>query len=1043
MKTFKRTSLLLLMTLAIVSITTAQVKQKNTTIESKKSESSLSIRTTTERNVTETTVFNKTTLSGIVENQEMEMLNRDSWITWSDEPQEAVGAGNNSDFIVAQRFTPSDLTSFNGQYLSKMKFVPSTASCTYEMRIMVGGNGSNGYNSGTLVRSRMLETGELNIGQWNEIDVLPALQIDASQELWIAYRCISQTGNPAGCDLGPQVAGKGNLIYYDGSWEQISVLDPNITVNWCIQGYIETSAPSVSYPGQVTNLNITAGANQSLNATLTWTNPTLSADGSALNSLDSIIIIRNGEYWSSVTETTVGGNVTWTDNRIYESGYYVYTLIPVNEFGNGLFVKDTVAVGTFCETTVTMTDAWGDGWQGNSIQFKTLTGETVGHAILEEGASGSVTLSMPNVQLNCFWTIGAFPDDVAFVITDPRGNVVYNCPAGGAANLGGIFANYLNACSDNVPEAPANFTAEESNSNVNLSWINPALTTSGSPLTDLTNIVIKRNGKIIHIIENPTIGGNATWTDSTIPVGGEYEYSIVGNNQAGCGESATTNIVLGDVCNIMIHLFDSFGDGWYGNSAINIMKDGTLIGTAKLFSGSYDVDTIMVPLGTLDFVWVAGNNDSECAFIILDKNEIQLYASSGTPVAGSFFVYENTCADAEFATVSGVVTNTTTNEPIADAHMSFTGPMGTTTTTNAAGEYSVEAIVGQNYSVFVTAVDYASLTQTITISETSNVNNFELNPHTCQIPANLQTEVIDLQTVQLSWSNSATITLEAHNVWPDGSGYQMLLDPSANAYGTIFQEIGPLTTSGDAPQSVYDAFEYKIPENADGATTTSNVIIDGVISIDVPAGTYDFCITNPTANDRIWIASNECDPGRQNDFVFESGKHYHFMITESENSDCVILTISNITDRSVRSFNIYRDGIQIAANQSETTYTDEYNFVENQTYCYTVETVCSTGITSELSAEACALISLTSIDSEFAAQLNVYPNPVDNNVSVTGTSIESIKIFNVMGQIVEDIIVTSQDVQNINTSSYDNGVYVFQIVSTDGTTVNKRVIVKH
>ena len=38
----------------------------------------------------------------------------------------------------------------------------------------------------------------------------------------------------------------------------------------------------------------------------------------------------------------------------------------------------------------------------------------------------------------------------------------------------------------------------------------------------------------------------------------------------------------------------------------------------------------------------------------------------------------------------------------------------------------------------------------------------------------------------------ASITLSVGDVWGDGSGYQMLLDADATAYGTIIPETGPI-----------------------------------------------------------------------------------------------------------------------------------------------------------------------------------------------------------------------------------------------------------
>ena len=128
-------------------------------------------------------------------------------------------------------------------------------------------------------------------------------------------------------------------------------------------------------------------------------------------------------------------------------------------------------------------------------------------------------------------------------------------------------------------------------------------------------------------------------------------------------------------------------------------------------------------------------------------------------------------------------------------------------------------------------------------------------------------------------ATTATISLTVGDVWGDGSGYQMLLDADATAFGNEIPAEGPLTKGGDAPAGLYDAFEYKIPVNADGSTTTSNIVINNTITIEVPAGTYDWCIANPTPGDRIWIASAQGNiGGRADDYEFEAGYTYNFTV---------------------------------------------------------------------------------------------------------------------------------------------------------------------
>lgn len=136
-------------------------------------------------------------------------------------------------------------------------------------------------------------------------------------------------------------------------------------------------------------------------------------------------------------------------------------------------------------------------------------------------------------------------------------------------------------------------------------------------------------------------------------------------------------------------------------------------------------------------------------------------------------------------------------------------------------------------------------------------------------------------------AQQVTVILEAHDVWGDGSGYQLLLDADHTAYGTIIPETGALTTSGDADASVYAQFEYKIPTNADGSLSTSNIVYDGSETITIPAGTYDWCVTNPTPGDRMWIAGE----GRADDYVFDDAFIYHFTVAMNGQGDQVTITM--------------------------------------------------------------------------------------------------------------------------------------------------------
>ena len=71
----------------------------------------------------------------------------------------------------------------------------------------------------------------------------------------------------------------------------------------------------------------------------------------------------------------------------------------------------------------------------------------------------------------------------------------------------------------------------------------------------------------------------------------------------------------------------------------------------------------------------------------------------------------------------------------------------------------------------------------------------------------------------------------------------------------------------------------------------------------------------------------------------------------------------------------------------------------------------------------------------------MYPNPANTTVRVEAeNAIESVKVYNVLGALVETIDANGKTV-DVNLSEYKGGVYFFNIRQTDGTVTNQRVVV--
>ena len=165
-------------------------------------------------------------------------------------------------------------------------------------------------------------------------------------------------------------------------------------------------------------------------------------------------------------------------------------------------------------------------------------------------------------------------------------------------------------------------------------------------------------------------------------------------------------------------------------------------------------------------------------------------------------------------------------------------------------------------------------------------------------------------------TGEVTVTLNVPtDIWGDGSGYQMLLDETHSLYGSVIPTTGALSANCSGNEAIYAQFSHKIPENADGNCSTTNMVNSTAVSITIPAGTYDWCITNPTPGDRIWIAaSNGNVGGRYDDYVFEAGNSYTFTVGMFGSNDGVDVTITGGAKNVQRSMGQDNSDCRVAEN---------------------------------------------------------------------------------------------------------------------------------
>ncbi|MDD4277454.1 MAG: choice-of-anchor J domain-containing protein [Candidatus Cloacimonetes bacterium] len=158
------------------------------------------------------------------------------WISWSnnDASGNSIGTNAAAEFDVAHMYDATDLVAYQGGALTQLKFMPAYQNCVYTIKVWTGGTATT---PGTMVYSAVADN--ITINEWN-LHVLNTPVAVPTDRLWIGYGVNTQGGHPAGCDDGPVIEGKGNIMNF-GGWTTLTQLAETLTYNWLIQGFVATN----------------------------------------------------------------------------------------------------------------------------------------------------------------------------------------------------------------------------------------------------------------------------------------------------------------------------------------------------------------------------------------------------------------------------------------------------------------------------------------------------------------------------------------------------------------------------------------------------------------------------------------------------------------------------------------------------------------------------------------------------------------------------------------------------------------------------------
>lgn len=579
--------------------------------------------------------------------------------------------------------------------------------------------------------------------------------------------------------------------------------------------------------------------------------------------------------------------------------------------------------------------------------------------------------------------------------------------SGYAFNSGqAVVANYVP--SDvlvNTPKAPDYFTAVPNGDeefSVTLSWTNPTALLSGHELESIDQIVVCRDGAVVHVIDTPTPGEAMTYVDpADLPVMVDYTVYAVCQGIAG-RKAHADDINLGPTCTWSFELSSSTLEGWEG-AGLNVFNSAGLK-VAMMSKDEMDgIRSIEMPQGRVTFTWTAPQDSTDMTLRILDGEEKTVFSYSGPSTlmpTGLFFETVNTCGGqgsderptelkAEADGEDVILHWTGIHDPGYGYNVYRDGFLYTMVADTTAF-VDAGALVG-SHDYFVTAFCVEGET------DPSNIVSATLEIDTVPAPRNFDYEILENGRTQLNWEAPEDATGLA--------GYKIYRKTHDTDYKVI-KIVGSNVTS----------FKDNSGSN--------------------PGNRYYYRIVSLYDNGHLESAPARWANHPDLAYVMVNRTHIPSGLTVTEaKSDGRLLLLEWETALLAESYNVYCNGELVAEGVTETQC--EVVARDATLWVYQVTGVVN-GVESSPSNKAC--YGNLAVQENGSSALRLFPNPTTGVVTVEAEGLRAVEVYSPTGQRVMSRYAQGNELL-LRLDGLKQGVYHLQILTEHGLQSRKVVLI--
>ena len=307
-----------------------------------------------------------------------------------------------------------------------------------------------------------------------------------------------------------------------------------------------------------------------------------------------------------------------------------------------------------CTHTLNLTDTWGDGWNGASVDLEVNFSTVFSGATISSGSSNSLTFEANTGDIISLsnWASGSFNGEIEWEILDGNGNILTSGVYGDIfPDNGWAIGNCPSSCNEVASINTNNITSNS----IDINWTNNSSANSwnleyglsgfsqgaGSTENTTTNSVslsglIASNTYDIYL-QTVCDGETSNWA-------GPFSFYIPSTP---CGS-------------FTLSLIDSYGDGWNGNTMDLLINGNVALDDVTIDDGYLNNITFQVGEGdAITTIWNSGGTYGyETSYEILDFEDNVVGSDSEADITDAIVVEcPSTCIDVTTIATSNFTTS--------------------------------------------------------------------------------------------------------------------------------------------------------------------------------------------------------------------------------------------------------------------------------------------------------------------------------------------------------------------------------------------------